>query len=807
MSRRRAFTLVELITVIAVSSILLTIIVIPLIQSFNLTRAAQAFSDAQERARRLINQISSEIGNAVSVRDTSGAGGQVLVFVPSDPNNDRNIDGYVPLTLDYAKLDVLAPSAGDPELGASGGLRNPDLFDEALFQSDFPGLTPGTDPYVLELDRQKNNPRYWKEDPTVRAPRGQVALPAAEGLKLVRYFVSLNRPLALTVNGDGLNPANVAVGQQDALIERAAYNNPYDGLFGRQNGRADNLFVLRRAEIELRSWDSVNARWAVNPLLDLNGNGRLEQSELDDPAFFLPNGTLPQARRVRAWMERSTIISEISRYDLIQAIFDKNTRRVVYDVATPRIISLIQFTPSRIASEPAEGNVAVRTGEETDNGEKLGPDVFTTDFGGYSNLFVRIWPSSYRVPNSNNIAPPWTKFQPWQSGRDYSTIRQRRIAGQPVGLSQFILASGGNEELDGTEVFDIDAYFGAKNFRQGDPLPDVNPPLSVPEQNLIRYPFSLAVARAENRSNWLTNPLLRENFIPMVPDQKAGKMVASFSITEVGTGTVNYLVDQDNRPRVSNGADNLPTNDPTLTGTPSATRWQQANYHPNSNTSTINQRFNVLYNDWDLILPTVNGGPSLDAAKYCDRFIDLRFVPTDDGAPSPLHPTLGFARARIVPGSEVIIGPDQGKGANRGNPVRYTRTTDAENVGPNEYFIQYVNQREPSYTELGFAGLPANLLDPTFYDPANFVSSVLQSRYRAGYVKFNSAASQPLPTGNMLINYRFQFTEPNDVIAIDYDSRQKMNVTLTVRNYAQAFSVSQQNVTVRGEATVRNFLR
>ena len=39
---RRAFTLIELLTVIAITAVLLTIIVLPIFQSFNLTRAAQA---------------------------------------------------------------------------------------------------------------------------------------------------------------------------------------------------------------------------------------------------------------------------------------------------------------------------------------------------------------------------------------------------------------------------------------------------------------------------------------------------------------------------------------------------------------------------------------------------------------------------------------------------------------------------------------------------------------------------------------------------------------------------------------------
>jgi hypothetical protein len=60
---------------------------------------------------------------------------------------------------------------------------------------------------------------------------------------------------------------------------------------------------------------------------------------------------------------------------------------------------------------------------------------------------------------------------------------------------------------------------------------------------------------------------------------------------------------------------------------------------------------------------------------------------------------------------------------------------------------------------------------------------------------------------NISIYYRFQYTEPNDVIELDYDSRQLMNVNLTIRNFPQTTLPNQQNVTVKGQATVRNFIR
>jgi hypothetical protein len=47
-----------------------------------------------------------------------------------------------------------------------------------------------------------------------------------------------------------------------------------------------------------------------------------------------------------------------------------------------------------------------------------------------------------------------------------------------------------------------------------------------------------------------------------------------------------------------------------------------------------------------------------------------------------------------------------------------------------------------------------------------------------------------------------------DTFAVDYDSRQLMNVLLTVHNYPQATNVpNPQTVTLKSTANVRNYIR
>src|SRR5688500_16567204 len=80
-ARIAAFTLIELLTVIAITAVLLTLIIVPVVQSFNLTRAAQGFAEAQERARLVIDRILREVGSSAGVRDNTGRKGAIGVVV------------------------------------------------------------------------------------------------------------------------------------------------------------------------------------------------------------------------------------------------------------------------------------------------------------------------------------------------------------------------------------------------------------------------------------------------------------------------------------------------------------------------------------------------------------------------------------------------------------------------------------------------------------------------------------------------------------------------------------------------------
>jgi hypothetical protein len=162
----------------------------------------------------------------------------------------------------------------------------------------------------------------------------------------------------------------------------------------------------------------------------------------------------------------------------------------------------------------------------------------------------------------------------------------------------------------------------------------------------------------------------------------------------------------------------------------------------------------------------------------------------------------------IVPGSEVVIGPDQNSGPNYGLPTRYTRTT--RSPGPNQYKINYASLAEPTdYRLLGFSDAEVTAFESLggAYSATNFLSAFIQPRYRAGYMQFYSDPNIPMPLGNIQVRYRFQFSRVGDTFAADYDTRQLISLKLTIRNYPQSSQPNPQGITVASSAAARNILR
>jgi len=733
-TRKQAFTLIELLVVIAITAVLLTVIIVPVVQSFNLTRAAQGFANAQNRARLVISQIEREVSNSAGVRDNSGQKGALYVMVPD------NAGVQTPIQLSYVKMDLAAPAQGDPSSRVGTAYIDPDT---------------------------------GKIDPTLQTTKGQMQLPGVPGDTIVRYFVCRRDPFT-----NYNNP-----------FQR--FRNPGGALWlGNATPARDNLYVLMRAEVQPYVYQTiagvptrvVNSDFFYD--LDRDADPNTSGPVLDDPTFmdplarnFLGGGAAlgytvarpydPADRdeMVRNWLNKATVVTEVSRYDMIMPIVNRSTQEIQYNGTLPAIVPLVRFQPTRMNTEAASAQLAVRATEESDNVEKIGPDVYLTQYGSWADAYLRIWPSIYNAGVGAGDASAGAVRAVWGGGDVIDMLPN--VAGD---LAIFNV---------GGEVFNVSRYTSLKASNAD-------------------YPFT----RSLNIPNLTANVLARQDFIALVPEPASGKLVGSFDIRHYGVDT--GVAFEERLPSSTTAAPGIGIGPTVTPADPAFT------VGANWDTYTgINERFARLWHQWDSLWPNLAAAPSRDdLAGGVKRWIDLRlFAQAGPSAePGPLTPGL-FPRVSITPGSEAIYGPDQTPGPNYGKLVRYTRVpnVDSVTVGPNQYKINYTDRKEPDwFNQFGFGGVN---YDKSVVNTNDFLQTVMQARYRAGYVELNSRYGEPLPLGNIYATYRFQFTEPNDVVSVDYGSTELMEVVLTIRNYPQTNIPNPQMITVRGTAAVRNKLR
>ncbi len=739
MKSKRAFTLIELVVVLAVAAVLLLIIAIPMVQGFNLTRASQAYSEAQSVARTVKNLIIEDLSTAAGVRFNPTAAGGVNLQLPSGVINFPG-----------TKIDILLPAQGDPQRGPSGAFINPDT---------------------------------GREDPTYDAPRGQVELPAVPGMSMVRYWIGLRTPLA-DVDGDG-------------DLDNNPYNDPYSGVLMDQNQQTDNLFVLYRAEVQPMVFDEGLGQYVVSTMFFADADTD-NQPDFDDPDFFRIAATdvdltgalnaqgLQKVARINNWKERGNIVTQLSRYDMIQAKtvmrFDAatgTTRRMQFADARAGFVPLIRFQPRQISDESVKGQRGVKIGDETDNPLKIGPETYRTEFSQWSGNIVKIYPGTYVAPAGSGAASSGGGARPASAAAfPYLEIRSRTRGGNGVLYGQI-------SSVDvPVALFDSELYNLLK--KRGTP-----------------YPFTAAIDSADaiNVANGLAGARIDVDHVDLmiaaVVDPINGIIAANFDIKDVGDDDTGPFAEPDNRfpsdgadPGVDIGPAETPNSDVDVSvlGSP----WVFTDTY-----RTINNRFNNIWQRWNDFAAT------LDRARFAKRYIYLGQIMQPGGVPSPLNRLNGTTRAVVTPGSDYVYGPDQRPGPGYGTLVRYSRIASRP-VGANQYYINYTDMPEPDW-ETVFPTAPS--YDPKAFDPDDFVSAVLQPQYRAGYVEFNSKFGEPLPVGNIFVGYRFQFTEPNDRFVVDYDTGDTVEVVLTIKNFPQSNVEFAQVVTVKGSARVRNFLR
>jgi prepilin-type N-terminal cleavage/methylation domain-containing protein len=168
-------------------------------------------------------------------------------------------------------------------------------------------------------------------------------------------------------------------------------------------------------------------------------------------------------------------------------------------------------------------------------------------------------------------------------------------------------------------------------------------------------------------------------------------------------------------------------------------------------TDAINARYNTALSQ------VPNNAPNIR------RYVSLMDL-DNNGAMDGAANHLTFPTASIVPGSEVVIGPDQRPGPNYGSPIRYQRVSAANATpGLNQYRILY-QDAVPYQEVLRNYGFTPQLL--------------------RGYIEFNSDPNTPLPpNAKIFVTFFYRFNLESDSYVADYQTRRLMNLKMGLKFY------------------------
>ena len=269
LSAAAAFTLIEVLVVIALTVVLLTVLFLPLIQAFNFTGQAQAIAQAQDAARLTTEQLTLELSSAATVRDTTN----YFLDLPLQNKSGNQILAHA-----YnAYIDIVPPKV------QAGTIIDPTI------DRNNPTQTVGASAGITGV-----NPELSGAD---------IALPLSAGSTVIRYFIGLRYPIdpnyvpaAVIGDTDGTSADSVADSTFAKPGDPQPYSNRYDGVdisasdahyssYVAQQG-LNNTYQLYRVAFQpyAPTGSGPTATYSVNKnLLDVTSSGA---PIMDDPDFF-----------------------------------------------------------------------------------------------------------------------------------------------------------------------------------------------------------------------------------------------------------------------------------------------------------------------------------------------------------------------------------------------------------------------------------------------------------------------------------------------------------------------------------------
>lgn len=245
---RRAFTLIEMLVVIAITIILFALLLRPLVTSLRLTQRAQLLAAATSAANITLERVTRELGSAVYVFDNTGHPFTVAGGVPNLPSTTR-LDRFT----DFLDLEM-TDAQGNPVVAHAYNAKL-DFVPARHADSNLKDPTTGDEPIQLRPGGG-----------SASLSNTGLLFPLGPSSTITRYFIGLKRPVdySVTPAGQGL------------------YSNSNEGNLAAASSQEDNTYILY--SVTFAPYKKQGTTYGVNTdLLAKNAQGK---PELDDPDFF-----------------------------------------------------------------------------------------------------------------------------------------------------------------------------------------------------------------------------------------------------------------------------------------------------------------------------------------------------------------------------------------------------------------------------------------------------------------------------------------------------------------------------------------